>query len=387
MGIKLKVNYGGLELANPLILGSGPPGRNGESARKAAMAGAGAVVPKTIGPPEKFARHPRCGRFHLMRLSNKGKPFGMINLELFTTMSTDDWIERELKVAASGDSKVIASIVGQTDPRPAAEVAKRVEETGWVDMFEINVSCPMPDLSVGYKVGQDAGLVAAQIRELKKQVSLPVSVKLTSTIGDILPVAVAAQKAGADALVIANSVRSFAGVDIETGKPYLPAYGGYSGPAIKPITQRIVSEVAKAIDIPICALGGVSTWEDVVEYIMLGATTVGIVTAVMWEGYDVFSRLLAGLGDFMARRGYSSIEEFRGITLPFITSIDEYASQPPLSISLEEERCTDCRLCLGACFYDALYVQGRLRVRRDDCDGCGLCVEICPTGALRLDES
>jgi len=308
----------------------------------------------------------------------------MINLELYTTMRTEDWIKKELKIAALGGSKVIASIVAQNDPSAGAEVARQVEATGYVDMFEINVSCPMPDVTVGYRLGREPNLVADQVKAFKERVKVPVSVKLTPTIGDVVPVAQAAEEAGADAIVIANSVRSFAGVDIENGKPYLPAYGGYSGPAIKPITQRFVSEAARAVDIPICALGGVRTWRDVVEYIMLGATTVGVVTVVMWDGYEVLGRLLSGLREFMERKGYDSLEEMRGVALPHITSIDVYASHPPLFVSLERDKCTDCQICLPVCFYEALYFDEHLQVRRENCDGCGLCVEICPTDALSL---
>lgn len=384
MDSRLRVKYGGLELENPLILGSGPPGWDGESLRKAALAGAGAVVPKTIGPPNKFAQHPRCGRMRLMRLGSKGKPYGMINLELYTTMPTEDWIKKELEIAASGGSKVIASIVAQNDPSAGAKVARQVEATGYVDMFEINVSCPMPDVTVGYRLGQDPNLVTDQVKAFKEEVKLPVSVKLTPTIGDVVPVARAAEEAGADAIVIANSIRSFAGVDVESGKPYLPAYGGYSGPAIKPITQRFVSEAARAVGIPICALGGVRTWRDVVEYIMLGATTVGVVTAVMWDGYEALGRLLSGLREFMERKGYDSLKEMRGVALRHMTSIDVYATRPPLFVSLERDKCTDCQICLPVCFYGALYFDEHLQVKRDNCDGCGLCVEICPTNALSL---
>lgn len=381
----LGVNYGGLELENPLILGSGTPGWDGGSLREAVLAGAGAVVPKTIGPPDRFARHPRCGRMRLMRLASKARPYGMINLELYTTMSTADWINSELKIASTDRCKLIASVVAQSDPHAAAEVARQLEVTQCVDMFEINVSCPMPDATVGYQLGRDPEFVAAQVKAFKERVELPVSVKLTPTIGDIVPVARGAEEAGADAIVIGNSIRSFAGVDVESGKPYLPAYGGYSGPAIKPITQRFVSEAARAVDIPICALGGVRTWQDVVEYIMLGATTVGVLTTVMWEGYEVLSRLLSGLREFMERKGYGSVEEMRGVALPYITTIDDYASNPPLFIALDRHECNDCQKCLRVCFYGALHFDGHLQVKPEKCDGCGLCVETCPSQALRLE--
>lgn len=105
-------------------------------------------------------------------------------------------------------------------------------------------------------------------------------------------------------------------MDIATGLPKLPAYGGYSGPAIKPITQRHVSEVAKAVKVPISACGGVTTWEDVIEYIMLGATTVQICTSIMWQGYGHFKTILKGLEEYLEREKLESLDAIRGKTLP-----------------------------------------------------------------------
>lgn len=381
----LEVNFAGVKLANPIILGSATPSWDGKSSRKAGQAGAGAVIPKTIGSPDLFRQHPRCGRLRFIR-HGRGRPFGMINTEIYSTMTIEDWLERELDIAAAGEAKIIASIVAESDPMETVELAERLQATGLVDMFELNVSCPMPDAQVGYRVGQSAEIVFTQTEAVKKVARLPVGVKMTPNVSDMVPIAQAAKDAGADFLAISNSVRSLAGVDIETGKPYLPAYGGYTGPAIKPIIQRFVSEVAQAVDIPISAVGGVRTWEDVVEYIMLGATTVQTVTAVMWDGYEVLSKLVNGLGRYMERKGYNSIGDFRGMALPHITTIQEYASYPRKWAVLERKRCQPCELCFRVCFYDALFSdsQGYPEIRRENCDGCGLCVQVCPRQALAL---
>ena len=205
----------------------------------------------------------------------------------------------------------------------------------------------------------------------------------------MVPMAQAAEAAGADFLTIGNSVRSFAGVDIKTGLPKLPAYGGYSGPAIKPITQRHVSEVARAVKTPISACGGITTWEDVVEYIMLGATTVQICTSIMWQGYGHFQTLLKGLEGYMEAEKIESLDAIRGKTLPYITTIDEVSKRPPLVSKVDPEKCTNlkkggCELCGKVCFYGAIEFSPRLKIIEKNCDGCNLCVELCPVGALRL---
>jgi dihydropyrimidine dehydrogenase (NAD+) subunit PreA len=311
----------------------------------------------------------------------------MINTEIYSTMTVNDWLERELAIAAEGKAKIIASIVAEPDPNDTVELARKLESTGLVHMFELNVSCPMPDAQVGYRTGQDTEVVFNQTRAVKEVSNLPVGIKMTPNVSDMVPIAQAAKEAGADFLAVSNSVRSFAGVNIETGQPYLPAYGGYTGPAIKPIIQRFVSEVARAVDIPISAVGGVRTWEDAVEYIMLGATTVQTVTAVMWDGYGALKKLINGLQRFMERKGYNSIEDFRGIALPYIKTIDEYASQPRKWAALKREKCSPCGLCFRVCFYDALYPdsQDYPEIRRENCDGCGLCIQVCPRQALFLD--
>lgn len=330
---RLEVNFAGVEFRNPVIVGSALPTWDGKACRKLGLAGAGGIVPKTFGPPATFAKHPQCGRMRLMR-QDGGRPFGNINLELYTTVPIGDWLERELAIAAEGGAKIIVSIVVGADVERTVELVEMVEATGLADMFELNASCPMPDAEVGFRIGQDPALCYAQAKAVKAVAHVPVGVKMTPNISDMVPVAQAVKDAGADFVTISNSVRSLAGVDIETGKPYLPAYGGYTGPAIKPIIQRFVSEVARAVDIPISAVGGVRTWEDVVEFIMLGATTVQTVTAIMWDGYEGVTKLVNGLREFMERKGYNSIEDFRGIALPHIISIQEYASYPPKHVVL-----------------------------------------------------
>jgi len=385
----LETNFAGVKLRNPLILASATPGWDGERCRQAWLHQAGAIVPKSIGPPVQFAQHPRCGRMKIIRQGNTR--IGMVNIELYTTMTLEDWLKTELEKASQKGGCVIASVVAHPNPEDTAGNAKKIQDTGKVAMFEINVSCPMPadQSKVGFQMGNDPETCFRQVQALKKAVSLPVGIKLTPTAHNMVPMAQAAEKASADFLTIANSIRSFAGVDITTGLPRIPAYGGYSGPAIKPITQRHVSEVAKAVKIPISACGGITTWEDVVEYVMLGATTVQICTSIMWQGYGHFKTILKGLEDYLEREKLASLDQIRGKTLPYITTIEEVCKRPPLVSRVDAERCPNlkkggCELCGRVCFYGAIEFSPRLKLKPENCDGCNLCVEICPTGALSL---
>lgn len=385
----LEVEFAGVKFRNPLILASATPGWDGERSNLAWKAGAGGVVPKSFAPPEKWAQHPRCGR---MKLIKHGKQrIGMVNIELYTTRALQDWLANELDKACEGNNRIIASVVAHPDPEDTGRNARIIEDTGKVVMFEINVSCPMPadEDKVGFQMGNDPETCYRQVEAVKKAVSLPVGIKLTPTSHNMVPMAQAAEQAGADFLTIANSIRSFAGVNIDTGLPKLAAYGGYSGPAIKPITQRHVSEVARAVRIPISAVGGISTWEDVVEYVMLGATTVQICTSIMWQGYGHFQEILKGLAGYMEREGLDSWESIRGKALPYIVSIEDLAKEPPLMAQVDPEKCLNlkkggCELCGKVCFYGAIAFAPRMTLHRENCDGCGLCAEICPVGALEL---
>jgi dihydropyrimidine dehydrogenase (NAD+) subunit PreA len=315
----------------------------------------------------------------------------MVNIELYTTMPLQAWLEKELDKAYEGNSKIIASVVANPVPEDTAKNAKTIEDTGKAAMFEINVSCPMPlgEDKVGFQMGNDPDTCYRQVKAVKQVVDLPVGIKLTPTTHDMVPMAVACEQAGADFLTIGNSVRSFAGVDIYTGMPRLAAYGGYSGPAIKPITQRHVSEVAKAVSIPISAVGGISTWEDIVEYMMLGATTVQTCTSIMWNGYGYFQKLLEGLSSYMDREGLDTLKSIRGKTLPFIVTIEELAKKPNMAARVDPEKCINlvkggCERCKEVCFYGAIEFAPKLKLYPEKCDGCGLCTEVCSVGALEL---
>ncbi len=387
--VNLEVDFAGVRFRNPLILASATPGWDGERSNRAWRAGAGAVIPKSFAPPSRWGQHPRTGRMKLIHFGSKR--IGMVNIELYTTMTLEDWLSRELDKAYEGNSSIIASVVAHPNPEDTARKARIIEDTGKVVMFEINVSCPMPagEDKVGFQMGNDPETCYRQVQAVKNVVSLPVGIKLTPTTHNMVPIAQACERAGADFLTIANSVRSFAGVDIATGMPRLCAYGGYTGPAIKPITQRHVSEVAKSVNVPISAVGGVSTWEDVIEYMMIGATTVQICTSIMWHGYEHFQEILNGLSEYMEREDLDSFERIRGKALPHIVPIEELAKRPPMSVQIDAKRCINlkkggCEICGNSCFYGAIEFSPRLVLRAENCDGCGLCVEVCPAGALKL---
>lgn len=379
----LEVNYAGVKYRNPLVLASATPGQDGEAMRLAAEAGIGGVIPKTIGPRQDWAAHPCNGRIFMHR-HNK-KPIGMVNLELFTTLTRDDWIRQELEIAKRGGATMHISILAMPNPEDTAKLVEEIQATGYADLLELNVSCPMPASTVGMHIGKSADRTYEQVKAAKAVAKIPFTVKLTPNVTDMVEIAQAAKEAGADGVTISNSIRSFAGVNIDTGKPYLRGYGGYTGPAIKPIIMRHLTEVARNVDIPISASGGVMSYREIVEYIMLGASTVQTCTAVMWKGYSAITKMLKDLDNWMDLKGYKSFDEIRGIALKDITTVEELAKLPPKFAEVNPDICTNCGICEKLCFYRAISEKnGIVQVEKDKCDGCGVCEQMCSFSAITL---
>jgi dihydroorotate dehydrogenase (NAD+) catalytic subunit len=287
-------------MRNPTMLAAGILGSTASSLNWAGRSGAGAVVTKSFGLfPNKGYANPTTvevtgGVINAIGLSNPG-------VENFK----DELVKLNKSVPA------IASLYG-ANPEEFSEIAARVE--GLVDALELNVSCPHAMGGCGSTIGQDPLLTAEIVRSVKRSVKIPVFVKLTPNVNDIVEIALHAQDAGADALTLINSLGPGMRIDIETGKPILKnKFGGLSGPAIKPVAIRCVYDVFDSVDIPIIGVGGIRDHEDVLEFLYAGASCVQIGTSIMYEGMDIFGKILNGLERFMDERGYRSVDELVGI--------------------------------------------------------------------------
>jgi dihydroorotate dehydrogenase (NAD+) catalytic subunit len=295
----LSVEVAGLMLGNPLILAAGVLGVTGFSLRRVAEAGAGAVVTKSIGskPREGYANpailETSCGFLNAMGLPNPGaKEFG-----------------NEIKNAKEAGVPVIASVFGASK-QEFAHVGSLMEKAG-ADALELNVSCPHAEVS---DVGQSPDLTLSVVEAVKKSVDVPVFVKLTPNVTDIVAIAKKAEKARADALTCVNTLRAMA-IDTETGRPILAnRIGGLSGPAIKPVAVRCVYEVSKAVSIPVIGCGGITYWEDAVEFMLAGASAVQIGSAIALRGLDIFKDITEGIRAYLERKGYGSVNEIVSIS-------------------------------------------------------------------------
>jgi dihydropyrimidine dehydrogenase (NAD+) subunit PreA len=273
-------------------------------------------------------------------------------------------------------------------------LTEALQEAG-VDALEINVSCPhgMPSKGMGAFIGQNAELTGDVVSWVKKVSTVPVVVKLTPNVTDITFIARAAKENGADALCTVNTVSGLIGVDLETLTP-LPSvggvstYGGYSGPGIKPIALRCVAQIAKATGLPVSGLGGLSTWQDAIEFMAVGASTVQVCTAVMWSGYSVIEKLLAGVNNYLDGKGFANLEPVIGAALPKIVEFPEMPLTPRVRASVDDT-CNGCLLCVTACddggFQAITGLKGEIVIiDREKCDGCSLCVMVCPLGSITM---
>ena len=281
----LSVDVGSVSLRNPIMLAAGILGTTGASLRRAAQAGAGGVVTKSIGI-EPRTGHPgpnivqvECGLLNAMGLPNSGyKDF-----------------QEEVDLARKEGVPVVASIFGSS----AAEFA-RIARGLQADAFELNLSCPHAE-KYGSELGRYPDLVESVTGAVKANANVPVWVKLTPNTADIVELGRAAEAGGADAVVAINTLKAMA-IDIETGYPILGnRFGGLSGQAAKPVAVRCVYELSSNLEIPIVGVGGISSWEDAVEMIMAGACAVQIGTA-LHKGYDIFKEITDGLSRYLDRK-------------------------------------------------------------------------------------
>ena len=297
----LKTDICGVEFRNPLMLAAGIMGSNASSMNWILKSGAGGVVTKS------FSLNPHPGYPNPTTVAVEG---GILNAIGLSNPGVENFKE-ELKRIERKDNVVIASIYGAT-PDEFSSLVSDVQE--YVDMIELNISCPHAMEGFGASIGQDCNLSHTIVSVAKDASDVPIIAKLTPNVTDITEIAKTCEDAGADAISLINTLGPGMKINIDVARPVLfHKSGGMSGRAIKPIAISNVYSVYEAVDIPLIGVGGIYTFEDVVEFIFAGARAVQIGTAIMDEGVEVFKKINIGLAKFMAEKGYSSIDEMVGL--------------------------------------------------------------------------
>ncbi len=394
---RLKTRFCGLEFEHPLVLASAPPTASGLLIRNAFNYGWAGAVTKTV-KPDAMELKDVSPRFAVLRDGRRDLG-GFSNIELVSLKPVGYWVQEVRSLKDEYPQKIlIVSIMGDLERRSWQELALTFQNAG-ADALELNFSCPhgMPEKGVGAAIGQHADLTESITRWVKEVTRIPIIVKLTPNVTDVAEIAIAAQRGGADALAAINTVQCLIGVDLDRLEP-MPSvrgqstFGGYSGRAVKPIGLRVVAQAAAATGLPVMGMGGVTTWEDVAEYIAVGAGTVQVCTAVMAHGFSVLIPLLKGLDAYLAMKGMASPKALLGAALAKVTRHDALDRTVHLQAwEAHPEKCNLCHRCMLACSDagpDAISIEGlNLQIDLSRCDGCSLCIYVCPSHVLELREA
>ena len=392
--VDLSVNFLGVKFKNPLIAASATPTRDATHMVKAVKAGFSGVIAKTLfSESAKIGRtypRPRFKLFGWKEYPNypsaHAKYFTLNSLEECSSFGYNEYVEdiNQAKKIIGDDGVVIASISAASFSE--WEELCEVINSSKADLCEVNISCPFA-ADLGLKMGAGAVETAPEIvKVVKKNLSLPFSVKLSPQVSDLSPIALAVEKAGADALTLQARLSGFM-IDIDTMKPVgWGSVGGYGGPYLLGYGLKWVSQIVPKVKIPISAVLGVWNWEDIISYILVGASTVQSALAVIVKGYSVVRDWLNEISKWMDRKGYKNFEEIKGGALKNIKRTKDVERKPGnLYIEIDEKTCIGCGECVISCFYEAIsIVKGKAKVDNHKCDVCGMCVEKCPTNAARI---
>ncbi len=388
----LTTRFLGIESPNPFWLASAPPTDKEYNVRRAFEAGWGGVVWKTLGaegPPVVNVNGPRYGAIY----GADRRLLGFNNIELITDRDLETNLEEMARVKADyPDRALIASIMVPCEEEAWKAILPRVEETN-ADGIELNFGCPhgMSERGMGAAVGQVPEYIEMVARWCKQYYSRPVIVKLTPNITDVRKPAEAARRGGADAVSLINTINSITSINLDSFSPEPSidgkgSHGGYCGPAVKPIALSMVSEIARheaTRGLPISGIGGVTTWRDAAEFMVLGAGNVQVCTAVMTYGFRIVEEMCAGLSDWMDEKGYRSTSDFVGKAVPNVTDWKNLNLNYVAKAKIDQDLCIKCGRCYAACEDTshqaiAMTPDRVFEVIDAECVACNLCVDVCP---------
>lgn len=348
----LSVSLAGVRSPNPFWLGSGPPTNSGDQVKRAFDLGWGGAVWKTLGNPIVNVSS-RLAAVH----QGPNRVVGLNNIELITDRSLEVNFE-EISVVKRQypDHALVVSLMVESREE-WRDIIRRCEDTG-CDAIELNFGCPhgMCERGMGSAVGQEPKVLTEITRWAKEFATVPVIVKLTPNVSDIHEPGYAAQRGGADAVSLINTIKSVIGVDLEKLVPYpsvgmRSTHGGYCGPAVKPIALRMISDLSSwsEFELPISGIGGIETWRDAAEFLALGATNVQVCTAVMHYGFRIVQDMIDGLERYLVEKKMSSVNELIGKAVPAYTDWGDLDLNYRVVADIDMEKCIGCQLCLVAC--------------------------------------
>jgi dihydropyrimidine dehydrogenase (NAD+) subunit PreA len=395
--IDLSMEFCGVRFDSPFLLAASPCTDDLEMVRRAFQAGWSGAVLKTTsaeGTPVDLVYPMIVGLDH-----EEKRAFGLGNIDLISHHHIDVIEGRVRALKAEFPDKVVAASMMAATREDWKGNARRLSRAG-ADLIECSFSCPQGTLGSkpGFMLGQDPRLVREVTGWVKEGAGrTPVVIKITPQVADIVEVARAAKEGGADGICASNTIPSLLGIDLESFVPYpqvdgRSTYSGLSGPAIKPITLRVIAEIARHVEIPITGTGGASDWRDAAEFMLVGARTVQFCTAPMHYGYRIIDHLKDGLRRYLQSKDMRAPKELVGRSLTHIVGHEELSRSKKVVSRIDPQLCIKDDLCYLACRdggHQAIELgDDRIPIMDDEkCVGCGLCLAVCPVpGCLSLVE-
>jgi len=389
----LSSEFLGIKSPNPFWLASAPPTDKAYNVNRAFEAGWGGAVWKTLGedPPIVNVNGPRYSALY----SNERRVIGFNNIELITDRPLQVNLDEIRRIKKDWpDRALVVSVMLPMEDKIWAKYVPMIEDTG-ADGFELNFGCPhgMSERGMGAAVGQVPEYIQMATEWCKTHASIPVIVKLTPNVTNILPPAAAARDGGADGVSLINTVNSIMRVNYDTLTMYPTtdgkgSHGGYCGEAVKPIALNMVAEISRnrdTADIPISGIGGITDWRDAVDFLALGASNVQVCTAAMVYGFKIIDDLTHGLSNFLDDKGMSSVDELVGKAVPSVTDWQHLNLNYVEKATINQDLCIKCGRCHIVCedtshqaITSTVNGERKFEVIDAECVGCNLCVSVCP---------
>jgi dihydropyrimidine dehydrogenase (NAD+) subunit PreA len=387
----LTSNFIGIKSPNSFWLASAPPTDKKYNVERAFEAGWGGVVWKTLGsegPPIVNVSGPRYGAIW----GADRRLLGLNNIELITDRPLEVNLQEIKEVKRKWkDRAMIISLMVPCEEDSWKAILKQIEDTE-ADGVELNFGCPhgMAERGMGSAVGQVPEYIEMVTRWVKKYSRMPCIVKLTPNVTSILPPAMAANRGGADAVSLINTIKSVTNVDLDAFSPFpmidgKGSHGGYCGPAVKPIALNMVAEIARYEEtrgLPISGIGGVTTWRDAAEFLALGAGNVQVCTAAMTYGFKIVQEMISGLSQYLDEKEMA-LTDLIGRAVPNFVEWQHLNLNYVTKAVINQDDCIKCGRCYAACEDTshqaiAMSEDRTFTVKDDECVACNLCVNVCP---------
>ncbi|MEJ7769885.1 MAG: NAD-dependent dihydropyrimidine dehydrogenase subunit PreA [Chitinophagaceae bacterium] len=387
----ISTSFLGIRSPNPYWLASAPPTDKKYNVLRALEAGWGGIVWKTLGTQVKNVS----SRYSAVDY-NGGRVMGFNNIELISDRPLELNL-REIRevIKEFPDRAMIVSLMADNSRQSWHELIKKVEDTG-AHGLELNFGCPhgMTERGMGAAVGQDPEIARMVVEWVMEVAAIPVITKLTPNVHSVVPSGRAAVEAGSNGLSLINTIQSITGINLDTfvPNPYVAGksvFGGYCGPAVKPIALKMLATIAQdniTRKVPVSGIGGISTWKDAVEFILLGATTVQVCTEVMKHGFRIIDDLCDGLNNWMNEKGFATTNDFQGMSVRTLTNWEDLDINYHIVAKINQDKCIHCGLCYIACedtSHQSIHLDkgtpyNTYTIKEEECVGCNLCKLICP---------